>query len=73
MPFLFIFWHSLSDLATYRFLVTAPIRQSIFFFFEVVWSCVLGVAITAGIIGYTVGQSIRTTSPNQSFILNNQE
>lgn len=63
MPFLFIFWHSLSDLATYRFLVTAPIRQSILFFLKWYGLVILAVAITAGIIGYTVGQSISSQLP----------
>jgi len=58
MPFLFIFWHSLSDLATYRFLVTVPFRQSVLFFVKWYGLVLLGVTIAAGLIGYSAGQSL---------------
>lgn len=63
MPFLFIFWHSLSDLATYRFLVTVPFRQSALYFAKWYGLVLLGVMIAAGVIGYSAGQSISTQLP----------
>ena len=68
MPFLFIFWHSLSDLATYRFIITTPIRQSIFFFLKWYGLVMLGVVVATGIIGYSAGQSFSKQLPTDQTI-----
>lgn len=69
MPFLFVFWRSLSDLAVYRVIITTPILHSILFFLKWYGLVMMGVTLASGFVGYQVAQAVQAQLPRDQMLV----